>query len=456
MPIFEGSESEIQANVLRHRLSPSQTLKHILHVCSNTLPDGRPKKQGSVMIWGSPGIGKTEIVREYAKTLGARLVSLHLPQFDPTDLKGIVVRLENDSIRWVPSSYLPGFVVFRGPTQIEHLSFNFPYATTIDFRVYLDGQDVTNLFEATDQDVRRSLDLKCTVQCDPTKLEIHVFERAVLFLDELSAAVPDVQNAALQLVLDRRVGEYDLAPNCPIVAAGNTESDGAFTHVMSSALANRFDHVRMVPSVDDFLRIGIQRGFHDSVISYVNRYGMDRLMNYSPDRMVEGDLGWPSPRSWEKLSDQLHGAEYLEKDIIRSIIVGHIGTTIGNEFIIHWENEARIPDPNTILTGQPYTCDEMDIGTMYQATTKLAVRFGDFYRKYYNPESGKTQCPEWITACDGLFGFLNQYVRQDVQQNVLTILRNFHGINTTCVQMSEQFSLFATKNIDLLKRMMSQ
>ena len=57
---------------------------------------------------------------------------------------------------------------------------------------------------------------------------LHVAEKAVIFLDELSAADPSTQNAALQLCLDRRVNEYDVPFGVPILAAGNREDDGAF------------------------------------------------------------------------------------------------------------------------------------------------------------------------------------------------------------------------------------
>src|SRR5205807_8790447 len=43
----------------------------------------------------------------------------------------------------------------------------------------------------------------------------------VLFLDELAQAPPLVQAACLQLVLDRRVGEYELPSGWAVVAASN-------------------------------------------------------------------------------------------------------------------------------------------------------------------------------------------------------------------------------------------
>jgi MoxR-like ATPase len=44
---------------------------------------------------------------------------------------------------------------------------------------------------------------------------------SVLFLDEINRATQMMLNTALQLVLDRRVGDYRLPDDCVVLAAGN-------------------------------------------------------------------------------------------------------------------------------------------------------------------------------------------------------------------------------------------
>ena len=43
----------------------------------------------------------------------------------------------------------------------------------------------------------------------------------LLFLDEFSNANSSIQNASLQLILDRKLGEYELPSNTRVVCAGN-------------------------------------------------------------------------------------------------------------------------------------------------------------------------------------------------------------------------------------------
>jgi hypothetical protein len=87
---------------LDYAVTPRNLLVTLEHLMS-----GKGKEQAAVMVWGAMGIGKTEIVRSLGTMWGCRIVALHLPQFDPTDLKGIPVRMDNGDVEWVPSSYLP-------------------------------------------------------------------------------------------------------------------------------------------------------------------------------------------------------------------------------------------------------------------------------------------------------------------------------------------------------------
>jgi MoxR-like ATPase len=61
----------------------------------------------------------------------------------------------------------------------------------------------------------------------------------------MNSAAPAVQAAAYQLILNRRVGKYQLPENVVMVAAGNRESDKGVTYRMPTPLANRFIHLEM-------------------------------------------------------------------------------------------------------------------------------------------------------------------------------------------------------------------
>jgi len=301
LDIDEAIEREKSHRALNKVLTPSSLKSYLRFAIADQTPLGRFKKMLSVMIWGSAGVGKTDTIRQLADDLGARLVALHLPQYDPTDVKGIVVRLSDDTIKWVPSSYLPGMITKRvlgaDLNKDYVLNFKFPYAENIDFRVSKGNKDVSSAFSFEIVDPQASVTLKGTGLEDKTWYTVKVFEKAFLFLDEISAADIEVQKAALQLVLDRRVGEYDLPPTCPVIAAGNGDNDGAFTNPMSGPLSNRFNHVKLIPSLVDWIGYEIATGNANAdTIAFLSAHGSNYFHRFMPEEMVDGNNGFPTPR----------------------------------------------------------------------------------------------------------------------------------------------------------------
>ena len=134
-----------------------------------------------VFVWGSPGVGKSSLIRQISSDKSMEFIDLRLSLLDPTDLRGIpFFDAANKSAVWAKPEFLPD-----SNTQAY----------------------------------------------------------GILFLDEINSAPPTIQAAAYQLILDRKIGEYTLPVNYAIVAAGNYESDRGVTYRMPTPLANRFVHL---------------------------------------------------------------------------------------------------------------------------------------------------------------------------------------------------------------------
>ena len=133
-------------------------------------------------MWGAPGIGKSDIVKQIADSQDREVIDIRLPLWEPTDIKGI------------------------------------PYYNSQENNM---------------------------VWASPAELPTDPKSNAIVFLDELNSAAPAVQAAAYQLILNRRVGQYHLPEGVSIVAAGNRDSDKGVTFRMPAPLANRFVHLEM-------------------------------------------------------------------------------------------------------------------------------------------------------------------------------------------------------------------
>lgn len=174
---------------------PTLNAPALAELLSETLT--APQWAVPLMIWGAPGIGKSDLVREAAAVQGFALIDLRLSQLEPTDLRGIPLH-DNGKVRWIPPDELPN--------------------------------------EARDG------------------------PHGVLFLDEINAAPPPVAASAYQLILDRRLGTYRLPDGWSIVAAGNRLDDRGITYVMPAPLANRFMHVQLEADAENWLAWAARNG----------------------------------------------------------------------------------------------------------------------------------------------------------------------------------------------------
>jgi hypothetical protein len=163
------------------------------------------------------------------------------------------------------------------------------------------------------------------VWCPPVFLPSDPESRGLLFFDELNAAPPLVQASLYQLVLDRRVGEYRLPDGWRMVAAGNRAEDASIVFRMPAALANRFIHLDFEVDVDDWSVWAARNGVHPLITAFVNTR-RDLLFN-----MAGSQRSFPSPRSWEMLSDaikELGGAETST-----DVMIGIVGEGAALEFL---------------------------------------------------------------------------------------------------------------------------
>lgn len=96
-------------------------------------------------------------------------------------------------------------------------------------------------------------------------------KRCLLFLDELNRAQVDVKNAALQLVLDKAIHQHILPKNTLIVAAINpSDSDGNYqVDDLDTALLDRFLLIDAEADVKDWIEYGKEKGLSKVVLDFI-------------------------------------------------------------------------------------------------------------------------------------------------------------------------------------------
>lgn len=195
----------------------------------------------------------------------------------------------------------------------------------------------------------------------------------ILFLDEMNVAPPSVQSAAYQLVLDRRIGEYQLPDGWAIIAAGNRETDQGVTYTMPAPLANRFTHIDFDVNFDDWRGWAMAHGIRPEVVNFIS-FRPDLLNDFDPDKRA-----FPTPRSWEFVSRILDDEDDVDRDIEveRAMIAGSVGDGAAAEFAGFLKIYRNLPNPDAVLMNPSKAEVPTDLATLYALCGALSNRASD-------------------------------------------------------------------------------
>ena len=199
--------------------------------------------------------------------------------------------------------------------------------------------------------------------------------KGILFLDELNSAPPAVQASAYQLILDRQVGEYKLPDGWAIVAAGNREGDRGVVYRMPSPLANRFVHLDMEVSVEDWREWAFSAHLDERVIAYIG-YKSEDLFSFDP---TKNEKSFATPRSWEFVSSLLQSS--MDKKLLLETISGAIGKNRAVNFLSFAKVMHKLPDIEAILNGEAKQYPE-EIDVLHALSTGLVMAI----RQNHSPE----------------------------------------------------------------------
>lgn len=194
--------------------------------------------------------------------------------------------------------------------------------------------------------------------------------KALVFLDELNAAPPLVQAACYQLVLDRKIGEYELPKDAVIIAAGNREGDRAVTSRMPSPLANRFVHLDFDVDLDDWISWGLSHGVRTEVLAF-QRFRPALLHAFDPQK---NEKAFPTPRSVTFLSRLMDASN---GDIDYDLAKGVVGEGYAAEFIGFLKIYKNLPDPDMVLMAPGKAVVPTDPATLYAICGAVARKASD-------------------------------------------------------------------------------
>lgn len=230
----------------------------------------------ALMVYGAPGIGKTSILLEFAQANGYDLRVKHLSRMDATDWSGIPKQGDDQKF----TEFLP-----------------------------------ISIFKPSENG-----------------------KRIILFFDELNTATPQVLNAALDVILEKK-GEGEnakLPKNTIILAAGNLgEEDGTMVENLSSAVKTRMIQVRMKAEPEQWLEWAKTKNLNPTVIRFIEQ-NPTYLLDLSAFREELDQMA--TPRGWEQVSHVIETLGKTDLPLLEQMVMGIVGKKAGKQFLAFFKN----------------------------------------------------------------------------------------------------------------------
>jgi hypothetical protein len=323
-------------------LSPTQ-LKEAIYDCFEV--------RQPVMIWGPPGIGKSDLIHEIGRETNRRVIDIRLALWEPTDIRGIpYFDPETKEMRWASPSELPKVVT----------------------------------------------------------------DNSIIFLDEFPSAVPTVQAGAYQLILNRKIGEYELPPAVDMVAAGNRENDRGISYKMPAPLANRFTHLELKPNFNCWLNWAIKNDIDPSIISFLSWSKKD-LYDFNPK---SASKAFATPRSWTFVNKFLTKGRRSKNSetLLTALLAGTVGEGLAITFSTFCKTSSKLPKTEEILSGKLKKFKySKDISLLYAIVTNCCVEL-----------KNQIGTKNFIQNVDNFYRFmLDNFPQEIIVMGVKTSIRNY-------------------------------
>lgn len=212
--------------------------------------------------------------------------------------------------------------------------------------------------------------------------------KGILFLDELNLVVPSIQASCYQLILDRKLGDYELPNGWVVLSAGNRLEDKANVFDLPTPLANRFIHIELnTPTVKDWSEWAFKQDIDNRILAFLN-FKPSRLF-YFDDKI--NDRAIPTPRSWffcSKLIKEVTNTEMLD-----TLISSSVGEATATEFMAFIKLSRKV-DIKEIINNPTKVKEIEEIDLKYSLMSGIT--------EYYKQNKKKEVLQKILRVCKNL------------------------------------------------------
>jgi len=301
------------------------------------------------LLLGHTGIGKTELVKQLAATLGLDAIVIHVAQLEPSDFVGLYQTTEDGRTRNCPPNWLPykdGGVIEVGKNQ-EKLS-----------------------------KVVKFLANEHAGVINP--------KGGIVFLDEINRGHEDIRQALYQLLTDKRIHTYQLPDNYHIVAAANP-SEGYEVYEFDVALVNRFAWIRFRPDVQETIKYLESKHGNSAVTSWIKT---DKALVEMGDENFKIDGMKFTPRTFENMI-LLYNEIKDDQKKFQHMVLETIAVPEKVQSFISFQEELKHCNWEDVLAGKKKDkVEQLVKDKRLDVLSTIVASLGELFAKY---EVGKSE-----------------------------------------------------------------
>jgi hypothetical protein len=166
------------------------------------------------------------------------------------------------------------------------------------------------------------------------ELGVHMDKPIILMIDEYGKANPAVKNAMLRLMLERKMGSYELHPESLVFATTNLGAEGVGDLLPPHARNRMTIITSRKPSNMEWIEWGINNGIDHTLLGWCKDNpqlfaGFEDVRDPDENPYIyhpqQQRAAFVTPRSLEAASDWLKQREHFDDQTLTSLLMGTIG-----------------------------------------------------------------------------------------------------------------------------------
>jgi energy-coupling factor transporter ATP-binding protein EcfA2 len=184
------------------------------------------------------------------------------------------------------------------------------------------------------------------------ELGLHLGKPIILMIDEYGKANPAVKNALLRLLLERKLGSYDLHPDSIIFATTNLGAEGVGDLLPPHARNRMTVITARKPTTLEWIEWGITNGVDHAALSFAKDnphifQSFEDVPNPDDNPYIYHPkaprTAFVTPRSMEAASDWLKIRDSVDDQTLTAMLIGTIGERGAMDLMAHVRMADQLP-----------------------------------------------------------------------------------------------------------------